>query len=494
MDVDVVESVARDLRQQAHQLTCVIATLTRLINSTERLWTGGGAARFVAGLGAQEVMVRRLAQGMEALAADLIRNATQQRQASAATGGGQPGATAPATSGLAAPARAASPADVAAWWKALTPEEQRRIVATHPEWIANRDGVAFWARDEANRHLLPTETRRLQHDVDALQAERTRLLRDYAQMGGHGSAQDALVADRLNDVDRRLGDAQRRLDAAQAIARVIRDPDRHLVLMDFSGRDARAAVAVGDLDAADHVAVATDGLATEVHKSLGGKVDDMQRLQSAAQRELLIAGRRSETVATVAWLGYEAPQWRDTLDAHRSVASNYEADIGGAALANFYRGINASRDVDPHLVGLGHSYGSVVESKALQESGTGVDDVVILGSAGIGVANARALDVPAGHAYLLEARRDGTADFGRFGGDASDVPGLVHLSTGDSAEGGAVTGHSSYFTDGSTSMHNITQVVVGERSRVIRGDDGAGWDRFRKAAGDGFRAGAAPLL
>ena len=158
--------------------------------------------------------------------------------------------------------------------------------------------------------------------------------------------------------------------------------------MDFSGRDA-AAVAVGDLDATRPVAVvATDGLATEVHKSLGGKVDDMQRLQSAAQRRVAHRRSRSETVATVTWLGYEAPQWRDTLDASSVAESNH----GGRHRRHPARQLLPPRIQDqprrrsPPGRG-GTLWVGRVGSKGPSRVRHGVDDVVILGSAGIGVAN-----------------------------------------------------------------------------------------------------------
>ena len=88
------------------------------------------------------------------------------------------------------------------------------------------------------------------------------------------------------------------------------------------------------------------------------------------------------TVATVSWLGYDAPQMNEVTDWPRSVTMPNLARTGGDDLAAFYEGINASRTDDPHLTALGHSYGSLTTGYALQHDGTGVDDAVLFGSPG----------------------------------------------------------------------------------------------------------------
>ena len=77
------------------------------------------------------------------------------------------------------------------------------------------------------------------------------------------------------------------------------------------------------------------------------------------------------SVATVTWMGYDAPQINEVTDWPRSVGMPGLAMRGGEDLAGFLKGINASRLQDPHLIALGHSYGSLTTGYALQHGGHG---------------------------------------------------------------------------------------------------------------------------
>ena len=181
MDVDVVER-ARDLRL-AHQLTCVNPRSRGSSIAPSGCGLAAGRRDSLPGWELQ-VMVRGSRRYGEALAADLIRNATQQRQATPRPAAASPARPAPATSGLAAPARRSGrrgggenrlPRSSAASWRLIrngSPTVTGRVLDS-----GTRPIVTFCPQDPT------TATRR-----GALQAERTRLLRDYAQMGGHGSA------------------------------------------------------------------------------------------------------------------------------------------------------------------------------------------------------------------------------------------------------------------------------------------------------------------
>jgi hypothetical protein len=72
-------------------------------------------------------------------------------------------------------------------------------------------------------------------------------------------------------------------------------------------------------------------------------------------------------------MGYDAPQSVD-------VASDDNAQQGGQQLARFFDGIDATRPGDPpHMVAVGHSYGSTTTGLALRQA-NGVDDAIFLGS------------------------------------------------------------------------------------------------------------------
>jgi hypothetical protein len=365
-----------------------------------------------------------------------------------------------------APPAGATPEQNAAWWAGLSPVQREVITLTDPDLIGNRDGIPAPARDEANRARLDAETDR----TDALiAATRARIAELPPRSPG-------AIADPVDDVrhqlEDHLADLQDQRDALTAVDDTIdADPGgRQLLLLDVDGHaEPRAAVAIGDIETADHVAVYTPGFTTTVTDSLPGVANDLSRLRGEAESQLDHAhqiGEPSATVATVAWLGYDIPQWDTSLDPDQSVASPLAAQAGGADLARFLDGVGAARPGDdPHLTALGHSYGSTTTGYALQHAGTGVDDAVLFGSPGTSVHDPTRLDVPAGHLSLLEARDDAVADLGAFGGDPTPEPGLTHLSTHAEVVDGQrlaeSVGHSDYLTQGSTSQYNIAATVAG---------------------------------
>jgi hypothetical protein len=110
-----------------------------------------------------------------------------------------------------------------------------------------------------------------------------------------------------------------------------------------------------------------------------------------------------------------------------------------------------------------------------------VDDLVVFGSPGLGTDHLSDIDVPADHAFRIEARRDVVADLGSFGIDPSHVDGLEGLSAEREevvTDGAAQVfeeslGHSEYLSDDTTSQHNIASVVAGSSEWIVH-DDGSG--------------------
>ncbi|VBA45020.1 hypothetical protein LAUMK13_05319 [Mycobacterium innocens] len=97
----------------------------------------------------------------------------------------------------------------------------------------------------------------------------------------------------------------------QAVDRAVKDsPDRKLLLLDTkNGRQARAAIAVGDPDMATHVSVTAPGLNTTVHGSIGGMTEEATNLRTEALRQLRFTqGHEHDSVSAIAWIGYDAPQ------------------------------------------------------------------------------------------------------------------------------------------------------------------------------------------
>lgn len=369
-----------------------------------------------------------------------------------------------------APPKDASPFDNAAWWDSLSPQQQTDIAAVHPEWVGNLDGIPGAVRSEAN--------------LAQLDGERAALVAREAEV--IAELDDNLFGGAFTNADAELADVRAKIASVDAVSKVMNSEDRQLLLLDLSGDRAMAAISYGDVDTADHVSVFTPGLNTTVDGNIGSYDEQNRRLNDEVVDQLDRNGQGG-TIATVTWIGYQAPQahnpdWTnpgsiwDNANGVQQVATPDSARAGGASLTSFLNGMNASRPTDPHLTALGHSYGSLATSYGLQ-GGTGVDDVVLFGSPGLGTGDVTDLNVDAGHVYLMEAERDPVGDFGVFGGDPSSLAGLTHLDTGggltpDGRTLDASHGHSEYYDDGdrhTMSAYNMAAIVSGNPDDAVYG-------------------------
>jgi hypothetical protein len=359
---------------------------------------------------------------------------------------------------LAPPPVDASPSTNAAWWAALSRNQQLKLINDHPEMVGNRDGVKAADRSQANLNMIERERQSFSTELDRLRR-------------GDGNSSE-------------ITRFEERLKALDALSGMMHNPDgkintdRQLMSLDLTGDHPKAAVANGDVDTAQHVAVFTPGMNSTVDRNMHGYVEDMQGVRNSAQEMLLKNGDPAQ-VATVTWLGYEPSSFDDPMSL-LGLATGDNASFGGEKLARFDAGISAARPVDFHLTALGHSQGSIVTGISLSHGGTGVDDAVFFGSPGIsatpGISNTAAdLKIPEGHAYNLRADGDDIAQWvpetWRYGRAPYAIPDMNQLSTNDATGPGgapwaASHGHSEYtktMPDGtdSTSKHNIAAVVAG---------------------------------
>lgn len=365
-----------------------------------------------------------------------------------------------------APPQGGTPGDNSGWWAALSEAERRQILRSHPEWIGNLDGVPAKYRDEANRARLPIERARLEAEAQRLREE----------LDGN------LFGGTFSGADDQLAEVEAKLDSLDKIEGVLAYPDRHLLTLDLSDSRAEAAIANGDVDTADHVSVFTPGFTSTVDGSMENYDQNLNDLKMQTEA-VLDRMDPDATVATVTWIGYQAPQ--ATLESMAgpgsTVLGEEAARAGAKELNSFLNGLDTGRTEDAHLTALGHSYGSLTTGLALQDS-SGVDDVVVFGSPGLGTGNTADLQVPDEHVTSIEANEDAVADLGRtghLGEDPSTMTGMRHGETGavgaernilgrDLVE---VTGHSAYLTPNSTSQYNMAVTVAGERDLVIEGNN-----------------------
>ncbi len=217
----------------------------------------------------------------------------------------------------------------------------------------------------------------------------------------------ALAADLASaDPYRRLfaADVQAALDSAAAggdqVSLLLYDPDH-------PQRQGGAAIGVGSVADADHIALLVPGVANSP--------GDMTELLAGAQQIRVDAQALApdEHTAVVVWLGYDIPaSWPH--DAAPPMLTSVVQDLllgtnalgakfGGIALAGFATQLRGMLPDSATLTLVGHSYGSTVVSEAAQFR-IPVDDVVLLAAPGAGLDASTADDYAAvspEHVYAL---------------------------------------------------------------------------------------------
>ena len=170
------------------------------------------------------------------------------------------------------------------------------------------------------------------------------------------------------------------------------------------GRRVKAAVAQGDVDNAAHIGTFVPGIGTTVNGSLKDYIRQMENLRQAAADQGNLA---LKDVATVAWLGYDAPGGFSPGNLP-DITSPKLAQAGSDRLAGFLNGMQASREHgagDAHMTLVGDSYGSTTSGMAATKVHDGViDDLVLCGSPGMGTYNASDLHVAEGHRGFQESQ------------------------------------------------------------------------------------------
>ncbi|GAA1445325.1 alpha/beta hydrolase [Leifsonia poae] len=345
-----------------------------------------------------------------------------------------------------------SPEAAATWWKSMNGDEQGvpsasqlLIITSIPGAIGNLDGVAFWARDQANRRELESILERSRRD--------TRVSRETVRV--------------LKAVLTALGD-----DGGS--------PPRQLISLVLD-RFPKASVSVGDLDTATTATFLVPGMNTTVE-------GDIEKLTKASTEFRSTQGKidpkMAASSAVVAWIGYEPPLGIDVP----AVLANDRAHAGGARLAQLINGHAFVKPSDAEVSLVAHSYGTAVACAAL--SSAHADHVVLLGSAGIPgeIHTARDLNVPPGEVYASQGSHDGWAAAGQLGSRRVDPTDPSFGATAFSSEAATddnghrlcpVTNHGpiggggpatySYLDRGTASMYDSAKVTLGRGDEVHYG-------------------------
>ena len=361
-----------------------------------------------------------------------------------------------------------TPDEVNDWWTALSPEEQQDIITNNPWWIGNLNGIPMKDRDAANRVWLPIMQREIDQQVEDFEPKMQTV--SFA-VGSNGNLptqstptpEYAALLQRQKDIHALSAMFNEKSTTATG---------RSLLVLDNSGDHLRAAVGSGDVDSAAHVLVYTPGMTTTVAGGLagddgqpGGSVKNTENIMEEVDPSWAKPGdQNSETVAGVTWLGYDAPGWGETMTfSTGTVLNDNEAEKAGQDLTGFYDGVQATHHGDPHLVAGGHSYGSTATGYALRET-TAPDDVAIWGSPGATTVDASDLNMLPDHSYAAAAGDDIVAAFGPYGGNpTTDLNSDFTALDTDEQDGlGASSGHSNYTTPGTTSLHDLGNILGGD--------------------------------
>jgi hypothetical protein len=387
---------------------------------------------------------------------------------------------------------------VSAWWQLLSSGMREKLIAEEPAVIGWLDGLPAPVRDVANRDVFWADYVRLEAEKTRLEAELRGATSGILGIPGIGSL--------INDVDgtgarqAELAHIEGILNGMAAIIAVLCQPDRGLnvlppvYLLGFDANDlGHCIVSIGNPDTANNVVTYVPGLGSGFPSTIPG---DLRRTSLLWQQTHRFDP--GAMIASIYWLGYNAPQLDLKLSASAllpsalsedaAVASTADAKAGAPALDSFAAGLAAAHDpaFTAHTVMLGHSYGSlVVGEAAVRWPGKLAQDLVFVGSPGVGVNKAFQLGVPADHIFAGEAANDpvprlppdnlpewlfGNDDSSHFGTN----PATPQFGGRDFyvAPGHPITvtdligAHSQYWDPNSVSLRNLARIVDGLYSKI----------------------------
>ncbi|MET7437384.1 alpha/beta hydrolase [Streptomyces sp. NPDC005496] len=246
------------------------------------------------------------------------------------------------------------------WWDSLSVEQREEYKAGFPEIIGNLDGIPSTVRDEVNRENIRLLIAHLEGQHDEASKEKLEGLRGIQNKLNAGSQPPMLL----------LG-----------------------ISLDGNGR---AIVAYGNPDTSKNVSAYAPGLGTKL---------DAEFADGTVKRAFYTATEAQKfdaSSSSIVWLGYDAPQSLDVM-------TTSDAERGAPAYNSFMSGITATNEnSDPHVTAIGHSYGSRLVGGATQEAGgiPGADDIILVGSPGVGVDKAEDLGVGKDHVWVGAAEND----------------------------------------------------------------------------------------
>ena len=370
-----------------------------------------------------------------------------------------------------------SPEEVSVWWALLSESEREALINKDPEKYGNLNGIDMASRVKANELALNGHRdaagnripgtgliEKTQNELDEVNQEIERLRENGQEVSSDLLNKQENLQNRLAD----LNAISEQLGSNAGATLLVLEPGE-------LGENVRAAIAIGDVDNAKHVATFVPGMGSNFRDNGKLNVEFAKNLKWAADT---YGAPTDGSVATIAWIGYEAPpDIVKTWDP--SVTSTEQAEVGAEKLNGFLTGIHSwrsERGMDVHQSAITHSYGSTTGGFAMRDIGEGVvDELVYTGSPGAGVHSVGTLGVDADHTWVsatphLDPVR-GRGPDSTFGRNPEHLEGIGHLSGDTSGGEGYKEGfwhrpdanHSSYFhKPDKEGKHNYALADMGE--------------------------------
>ena len=378
-----------------------------------------------------------------------------------------------------------TPEERARYWSQQSEAQKQHLCDKYPDLIGNADGVEGWARDRANRNRLP-----------GLKQEAKDNVSKYTELIKNPWIDNETRILYLTELDK----AEKAVKAYEAVEEQLGkgisledyqhgkkgNPVSLLTLQNDGGR-VKAAMGQGDVDHAKNVATFVPGIGTTVEGSMGEYMRQTKNLRSAAMAQ---GNLSASDVATVAWLGYDAPgeaDWKQPQNLP-GIISPFLAKAGSDRLAGFMNGMQASRDYgagDAHMTLVGHSYGSSTSGMAATKVKYGViDDLVLFGSPGMGTYDAKNYHVDQNHLWVSGVPKgdsvqgmgairggivgslgknpmDSDSGFTHLSDDATGSPKYKNDAPASVPSNGNFKNHNIYLENGTETLQDIGRVVAG---------------------------------
>lgn len=370
-----------------------------------------------------------------------------------------------------------SPEEVSVWWALLSESEREALINKDPEKYGNLNGIDMASRAKANELALNGHLDAAGNRIpgtgliEKTQNELDELNQEIERMREKGQGIPLYVLEKQYNLQNRLADLNaisEQLGGNAGATLLVLEPGE-------LGENVRAAIAIGDVDNAQHVATFVPGMGSNFRDNGRLNVEFAKNLKWAADT---YGAPTDGSVAAIAWIGYEAPA-DITKTGDLSVTSIDKAEAGAEKLNGFVTGIHSwrsERGLDVHQTIVPHSYGSTTAGIAMRDIGEGVvDDLVYTGSPGAGVHSVGTLGVDADHTWVsatphLDPVR-GIGPDSTFGRNPEHLEGIGHLSGDTSGGEGYKHGiwhrpdgnHSSYFhKPDKEGKHNYALADMGE--------------------------------